>query len=133
MTSVWYWYVSLQVECFGTLRFSEMQVPFFSFWWYHLMLVIFFKFSWFFDRFLMFLRCKDNFGYFGLMLVCSTMDGGLELFFRTRYHIFARVSICVTTHVTILLSEFCTVSNALLLLAHYYIGHSMPYYTFSVE
>ena len=48
------------------------------------------------------------------------MGGGLEHFLRTRYHIFPRVTIPVTTHITILLWEFCTVSNALLLLAHYY-------------
>ena len=30
--------VSLQVGCFGILRFNQMQVPFLSFWWYHLIL-----------------------------------------------------------------------------------------------
>ena len=61
------------------------------------------------------------------------MGGGLEYIFKTRYHLFPRVTIRVTTHVTILLWEFCTISNALLLLAHYYIGYCMPYYTFSVK
>ena len=28
----------------------------------------------------------DDFVYLGLMLVCLTMGGGLERFFRTRYH-----------------------------------------------
>ena len=69
----------------------------------------------FFDRLSIYLRCKDNFDYLGLML-----GGG-------RYHIFPRVTICVITHVTTFLREFCTVSNALLLLAHYYIDHCMPY------
>ena len=44
ISSVWYWYVSLQVECFGTLRFSKMHIPFLSFWWYHLILNYFFHF-----------------------------------------------------------------------------------------
>ena len=69
----------------------------------------------FFDRLSIYLRSKDNFDYLGLML-----GGG-------RYHIFPRVTICVITHVTTFLREFCTVSNALLLLAHYYIDHCMPY------
>ena len=69
----------------------------------------------FFDRLSIYLRSKDNFDYLGLML-----GGG-------RYHIFPRVTICVITHVTMFLREFCTVSNALLLLAHYYIDHCMPY------
>ena len=69
----------------------------------------------FFDRLSIYLRSKDNFDYLGLML-----GGG-------RYHIFPRVTICVITHVTIFLREFCTVSNALLLLAHYYIDPCMPY------
>ena len=60
------------------------------------------------------------------------MGGGLECFFRTHYHIFPWVTIRITTHVTIFLWEFCTVSNALLLLTHYYINHCVPYYTFSV-
>ena len=45
------------------------------------------------------------------MLVCFTMGGGLERFFRMRYHIFLGVTICATTHVTILLWKFCTVSE----------------------
>ena len=69
----------------------------------------------FFDRLSIYLRSKDNFDYLGLML-----GGG-------RYHIFPRVTICVITHVTTFLREFCDVSNALLLLAHYYIDHCMPY------
>ena len=68
-----------------------------------------------FLRLSIYLRSKDNFDYLGLML-----GGG-------RYHIFPRVTICVITHVTTFLREFCTVSNALLLLAHYYIDHCMPY------
>ena len=68
-----------------------------------------------FLRLSIYLRSKDNFDYLGLML-----GGG-------RYHIFPRVTICVITHVTMFLREFCTVSNALLLLAHYYIDHCMPY------
>ena len=68
-----------------------------------------------FLRLSIYLRSKDNFDYLGLML-----GGG-------RYHIFPRVTICVITHVTMFLREFCTVSNALLLLAHYYIDHCKPY------
>ena len=64
--------------------------------------------------------------------MCFTMGGELEYFFRTRYHIFPWVTIRVTTHVTILLWEFCAVSNAILLSAHYYIGYCMYHYTFSV-
>ena len=48
MASVWYWCISLYMDCSVTLRFSKMQVPFLSFWWYHLLLVIFFKSFWFF-------------------------------------------------------------------------------------
>ena len=44
MASVWYWCISLYMDCSVTLRFSKMQVPFLSFWWYHLLLVIFFPF-----------------------------------------------------------------------------------------
>ena len=39
------------------------------------------------------------------------------MLFRTRYHIFPRVTIRITTHVTIPLWEFCTVSNALLFIS----------------
>ena len=81
----------------------------------------------------MFLKYNDDFGFLGLMLVCFTMGGGLEHFFRMRYHMYAPVTINITTHNTILLWEFCTVSNALQLLAHYSIGHCIPYHTFSVK
>ena len=47
------------------------------------------------------LRCKVDFDYLGLMFVCFTIGGCLEPFFRTGYHIFQRVTIRVTTHVTI--------------------------------
>ena len=49
------------------------------------------------------MRLKDDFGYLGLMLVCFIMGGDLERLFRMCYHIFLRVTIRVTTHVTILL------------------------------
>ena len=114
MASVWHWCVSLQAGCFGTLGFSKIQVLFLSFWWYYLILRHFFKFIWFFDRLLIFVRCKDDFDYLGLMLVFLTMGGGLECFFRMRYQIFLRVTTCVTTHVAILLSEFCTLATACL-------------------
>ena len=131
MASGWYCCLSIQVECFGTLRYIKMQVPFLCFWWYNVILChFFFKFFWFFDRLLIFLRYKHDFGYLGLMLVCFITGGGLGRFYRMRYDIFPRVSIFVTTHVTILLWEFCTVSNALLLLAHYCISRCMSYCTF---
>ena len=40
------------------------------------------------------------------MLVCSVMGGGVEGFFKKRYHIFAQAPIHVTTRVTILLGSF---------------------------
>ena len=87
--------------------------------------VIFFNFLLFFNILLIFLRRKDNFWYLRLILVCLTMGGGFEQFFGTRYHMFPRVTIHVVTDVTILLWEFYTISNALLLL---YISYNMPYY-----
>ena len=65
--------------------------------------------------------------------MCFPMGGGLERFFRMCYHGLPRVTIRIATHFIILLNEFCTASNALLLLAHYYIDYCMPYYTFSVK
>ena len=128
MVSVWPWFVSVQMVCFDKLRFSKMQVLFLSFWRY--LLVKFFRFL---SKLLIFLRCMGNFGYLGLMLVCFAMGGGLERILRSRYHIFPRVTIHVTTLVNILLCKFCTASNALLLIAYYYIGYCMLYYTFSVK
>ena len=127
MAPFWYWCLSLQMEYFGTLRFSKMQITFLSFWWYHLILCHFFQIL------LILLSCKDDFGYLGQMLACFTLVGDLERFFRMCYRIFPWVTTRLTTHVTISLWGFCTVSNTLLLLAHYYIGHCMPYYTFSVK
>ena len=63
--------------------------------------------------------------------MCFTMGGSLERFSRMRYRELPRVTIRYTTDFTILLREFCTVSNALL--ADYYIDYCMPYYTFSVK
>ena len=105
MASVWYWFVSLLVGCFGTLRFSKMRVQF---------LVIFSKLFWFFDRLLR-----------AIMVTCDWCC--LECFLRTRYHLLSRVTIRVTTHVTILLREFCIIFNGPLLWAHYYIGYCIPY------
>ena len=68
-----------------------------------------------------------------LILVCSTMGRGLECFFRICYHIFPRVTILVTTHVTICLWAFCTISNAVALLVHYQMCYCVPYRTFSVK
>ena len=39
----WYWCLWLQMEYFGALRFSKMQITFLSFWWYHLILCHFFQ------------------------------------------------------------------------------------------
>ena len=103
------------------------------FLWYHLILCHFFKLFWFFERLLIFFRSENNSGYLQLVLVCFIMVGGLEQFFRMCYHSLPPVTIHVTTHVTIVLSGVCTVSNALLLLTHYNIGYSMPYYTFLVK
>ena len=64
------------------------------------------------------------------MLMCFTMGGGLKRFFRTCYHVFRQVTIHVTAHVTIHLWYFCTVPNASLSLAHYYMGYCIPDYTF---
>ena len=87
----------------------------------------------FFYRHWIFLRYKDDFCYLGLMLVCFTMGGGLERFLRSRYHIFSRVTIHVTTLVIILLWTFCILPNAILFLDHYYISYCMLYFTFSVK
>ena len=132
MASLWSIGVSLQAECFGTLRFSKMQIPFISFSWCHLILIIFFKFFCVIDRLLIFCRFQD-FGYLWQMLICFTMGGGLEHFCRTRCHIFRRVTICIATRITIHFWEFCTVCNALPLLAHYQMCYCMPYHTFSVN
>ena len=102
MASVWYWCISLYMDCSVTLRFSKMQVPFLSFWWYHLLLVIFFPFLSFWWYIIYYLS-----------------------FFSNPFDFFDRL--CVITHVTTFLRDFCTVSNALLLLAHYYIDHCKPY------
>ena len=85
------------------------------------------------DTLLIFLRYKDGYSYLGLMQVCFTMGGCLERFFRMCSRIFAQVTTRVTTLAIIPLWKFCTVSNALLLLAHYYIGCCMFYllYIFS--
>ena len=116
MASVWYWRVSLQMECFSTFRFTKMQVPFLSFRLYRLILCHFFLFfKKIFDRLLIFLRCKEDFGYLGL---CFPIRRGLECFFRTGCQLFPRVTIPFTTRVTTLSWKFCTVFNALLLLAH---------------
>ena len=132
MASIWYWCVSLQVEYFGTLTFTKMQVPYLSFSLYHLIVCHFFQVL------LTFWRTFNTFEMKGQSWLFWT-DVGLFVYgwrpwtpFRTRYHIFPRV-ICVATHVTTLLWEFCTVSNELLLLAHYYMDYIMPYYTFSVK
>ena len=130
MASVWYWGVSLQVGCFSTLRCSKMQVLFLVFWRYRLMLQHFFQILLILLQTFNVFQMKHDFCYLGLMLVCFTMVEGLERFFRTGYHMFSWATIRVTTHVTILLWGVCTVSNALLLLAHYYIDYCMPYYTF---
>ena len=61
------------------------------------------------------------------------MGGGFEHFLRMHYYIFTRATIWVTTHATIMLWEFCTISNALLLSPHHYIGYCMPYYTIPVK
>ena len=133
MASVWYWRISLQVGCFDTLRFTKIQVPFLRLWWYRLILQLFFKFFCVFYRLLIFFRSKDDFCYLELILMCFAIGGGPERFFRTRYHILPWVTIHLTTHVIILLWEFCTVSNAQLLYVHHYINCCMPYYTFSVK
>ena len=73
---------------------------------------------------------KQWFWLFWLILVCSTMGEGLECFFKMCYYIFPRVTIIVTTHVTIRLWGFCTISNALPLLVHYQICYCLPYRTF---
>ena len=74
------------MACFGTLRFSKMQVPFLSFRWYHwIILRHFFHTLLIFDRLLIFIRCKDNFRCFELTLVSFTMSGG------PCYHTFMRV------------------------------------------
>ena len=114
MASVRCWCVSLQGKCFGTLRFSKMQSRVITKWY----LVIFFTFFWFFARLLIFLRCKDNFGCLGLMLVCFTMSGGLDDFFRARYHIFPpitmRVNSCCHTFMGPLYSfQLTTISSML--------------------
>ena len=62
--------------------------------------------------------------------MCFTIDGGFKSFCRTCYHVFWQAAMRVTAHVTIHLWDFCTVSNAPLSLAHYYIGYCMPDYTF---
>ena len=64
--------------------------------------------------------------------MCLTIGGGgsgglLERFLRTCYHIFLRFTLNVITNVTIFLWEFFTVSNELLLLAHYYIDYCKAY------
>ena len=132
MVSVWYWCVSLQVRCFGTSRFSKIQVPF-LFLMTSSTTLSFFQILLIFCWLLIFFRCKDNCGYLGLMLLCFTVSGGLKCFFRMRYHIFQQVTVRVTTHFNIPLWEYCTVSNAPLLLACYCIVYCMTYYTFSVK
>ena len=132
MVSVWYWCVSFQMKGFGTSRLSKIQVPF-LFLMRSSTILSFFQILLIFRRLSIFFRCKDDCGYLGLMLVCFTMSGDLECLFRMRHHIFQQVTVRVTTHVTILLWEFCTVSNALLLLACYCIVYCMTCYTFSVK
>ena len=100
-------------------------------WWYRLIYCHFFQILWFFDRLFIFLRCKNGFGYLGLMQVCFTVGAGLSRFFRTHYILFPRVTYVLPFMLS--LWKFCTVSNALLLLVHYYISYCMPYYTFSVK
>ena len=128
IASDWCWGASLHVRCLGTLRVSKMKIPFLR--WYHLRRSNIFQFFLFFGIILIFFRCKDNVGYLGLMLVCSIMGGGVERFFKKRYHIFARAPIHVLTHVTIILGEFCTVSNGLLFLSCLCIDYFLPYLHF---
>ena len=130
MASLWSLRVSLQAGCFETLRFSKMQIPFITFSC-HQILHHFFQILLCYWQ-TIFCRCKD-FGYLWQMLICFTMGGGLEHFWRTRCHIFLRVTICIATRITIHFWEFCTVCNALPLLAHYQICYCMPYHTFSVN
>ena len=80
-----------------------------------------------------FFQVERWFWLFWLILVCSTMDRGLECFFRMCYHIFPRVTILATTHVKIFLWEFCTISNAVALLVHYQMCNCVPFRTFSVK
>ena len=119
MTSMRYWAVSLQVGCFGILIWSKMHLAFLSISWYHLILHHFLKLLLIFWQTSNIFQVERRFWSFWLILVFSTMGRGLECFFRMRYHIFPRVTILVTTHVTIFLWEFCTISNAVALLVHY--------------
>ena len=96
-----------------------MHLAFLNISWYHLilrhslkMLLIFWKTSNIF-------HVEGWFWLFWLKLVCSTMAGGFECFFRKCCHIFPWVTILVITHVTICLWVFCTIFNALTLLVHY--------------
>ena len=114
-------------------QFEVSQVPFLIFWVYHLIFCHFSSNSLsFLERIFIFFSCKDDFGYLGFILVCLTIGGGgsgglLERFLRTCYHIFLRFTLNVITNVTIFLWEFFTVSNELLLLAHYYIDYCKAY------
>ena len=133
MTSMRYWAVSLQVGCFGILIWSKMHLAFLSISWYHLILHHFLKLPLIFWQTSNIFQVERRFWSFWLILVFSTMGRGLECFFRMRYHIFPRVTILVTTHVTIFLWEFCTISNAVALLVHYQMCYCVPYRTFSVK
>ena len=134
MASAWYWCVSLQVGCFGILiyTYSKMHLAFFSISWYDLILRQFFKVHSIFWQTFNIFQVEGWFWLFWLILVCSTIGGGLECYFRMCYHIFPWVTILITTHATIRLWEFCSISNALQLLVHFQMCYCVPYRTFKV-
>ena len=95
--------------------------------------------TWYFASFLKFIRFFEIFNIFQvegwfwlfwLILVSSTIGGRLECFFRMCYHMFPWVTILITTHATIRLWEFCSISNALQLLVHFQMCYCVPYRTF---
>ena len=110
-----------------------MHLAFLSISWYHLILYHFLKRLLIFWQSLNIFQVEWWFWLFWLILVCSTMGRGFKCLFRMCYHIFPRVTILVTTHITICLWEFCTISNAEALLVHYQMCYCVPYRTFSVK
>ena len=98
--------------------------------WYHLILHQFFKVHSIFWQTINIFQVEGWFWLFWLILVCSTMGGSIECFFRMFYQIYPRATILIITHVTIRLWEVCTISNALPLLVHCQMCYHVPYRTF---